>query len=88
MQTAYSYLWEALTQSTIFQTAPHFASGWSKGSRFKPIAQEHSITGMSRGVLWMLKHPARADSAKKEEEKKDKEKEGKKEIKPMIVKNI
>ena len=36
-------------------------------------------SGVSRGVLWVLKHPAHADSEKKkEEEKKKKEKERKK----------
>ena len=46
----------------------------------KTSGQNNSFfSGVSRGVLWVLKHPARADPKKKEEGKKRKRrKEGKK----------
>ena len=48
------------------------------------------------GVLWVLKHPARADPKKKKKRRKKEkgkkkrkgEREGKKESKPVIMKNI
>ena len=52
-----------------------------------------NATRVSRGVLWVLKHPACMDPPhKKKRKKKEKErkieKEKEKERKPMIAKNI